>query len=92
MAGILQVFAFLIIPALIGRFFTHQPAKILIGGWILGFFASGTGIMMSYVWDLPTAPVIVASLSVLFLVIIVVRLIMNGGKNQGQIETKKISS
>ncbi|HET6490029.1 MAG TPA: metal ABC transporter permease [Syntrophales bacterium] len=92
MAGILQVFAFLIIPALIGRLFTHQPAKILIGGWLLGFAASGAGIMMSYVWDLPTAPVIVASLSVLFLVIIVVRLIMNEGKNRGQIETKKISS
>jgi zinc/manganese transport system permease protein len=92
MAGILQVFAFLIIPALIGRFFTHQPARILIGGWILGFSASGAGIMMSYVWDLPTAPVIVASLSVLFLAIILVRLIMNGGKNREQAEKKKISA
>jgi zinc/manganese transport system permease protein len=92
MAGILQVFAFLIIPALIGRFFTHQPAKILIGGWILGFVASGAGIMMSYVWDIPTSPVIVASLSILFLIIMFARLIMNRGKDQGQTETKKIST
>jgi zinc/manganese transport system permease protein len=77
MAGILQVFAFLIIPALIGRLFTHQPTKILIMGWILGFFASCAGIMASDVWDFPTAPIIVASMSALFLVIVVAKLIMN---------------
>lgn len=79
MAGILQVFAFLIIPALIGRFLSHEPAKILIVGWILGFFASSAGIMISYIWDFPTAPTIVASLSALFLVIVVVKLIVNRG-------------
>ena len=92
MAGILQVFAFLIIPALIGRFFTHQPAKILIGGWILGFFASSAGIMMSYVWDIPTSPAIVVSLSILFLMIMSARLIMNRAKDQEQTETKIISA
>jgi len=79
MAGILQVFAFLIIPALIGRFFTREPAKILIGGWILGFFASSGGMIVSYTWDFPTAPTIVAALSVLFLVIVVGRLIVKRG-------------
>ena len=79
MAGILQVFAFLIIPALIGRFFTREPAKNLIGGWILGFVASSGGMVVSYTWDFPTAPTIVASLSVLFLAIVVERLIVRRG-------------
>jgi len=40
MAGILQVFAFLIVPALIGKLFTKKPLKVLIGGWLLGFLSS----------------------------------------------------
>ncbi len=73
MAGILQVFAFLIIPALIGRLFTGKPLRILIGGWLLGLISSFLGLLASYQWDLPAAPLIVASLSLFFFLMLTVK-------------------
>ncbi|MEN6375162.1 MAG: metal ABC transporter permease [Smithella sp.] len=73
MAGILQVFAFLIIPALIGRLFTREPLRILIGGWLLGLVSSLLGLFVSYKWDLPAAPLIVASLSLFFFLMLTVK-------------------
>ena len=74
LAGILQVFSFLVIPALIGRLFTRSPIKILIGGWGIGLAASMAGISLSYKLDLPTAPLIVASLSVAFFMLLIFRM------------------
>ena len=71
LAGILQVFSFLVIPALIGRLFTRSPMKILIGGWGIGLAASMAGISLSYKMDLPTAPLIVASLSGAFFLLLI---------------------
>jgi zinc/manganese transport system permease protein len=75
LAGILQVFSFLVIPALIGRLFTRSPIKILIGGWGIGLAASMIGITLSYTLDLPTAPLIVASLSVAFFILLIFRIV-----------------
>ena len=75
LAGILQVFSFLVIPALIGRLFTRSPMKILIGGWGIGLAASMVGITVSYKLDLPTAPLIVASLSIAFFILLVFRIV-----------------
>jgi zinc/manganese transport system permease protein len=69
-AGILQVFSFLVIPALIGRLYTREPAKILVGGWGIGLAASMLGIALSFKYDLPTAPLIVASLSIAFFLLL----------------------
>jgi zinc/manganese transport system permease protein len=74
LAGILQVFSFLVIPALIGRLYTRDPMKILIGGWGIGLAASMVGITLSYKLDLPTAPLIVASLSVAFFLLLILRI------------------
>ena len=67
MAGILQVFSFLIVPALIGRLYTRKPFRILLIGWVVGLVASVIGIGISYKLDLPTAPMTVASLVLFFL-------------------------
>jgi zinc/manganese transport system permease protein len=75
LAGILQVFSFLVIPALIGRLFTRSPMKILIGGWGIGLAASMVGITLSYKLDLPTAPLIVASLSIAFFILLILRIV-----------------
>ena len=75
LAGILQVFSFLVIPALIGRLFTRSPMKILIGGWGIGLAASMIGITLSYKLDLPTAPLIVASLSLAFFILLIFRIV-----------------
>lgn len=73
LAGILLVFSFLVIPALIGRLYTREPVKILVGGWGIGLAASMVGITLSYKMDLPTAPLIVASLSAVFFLLLVVQ-------------------
>lgn len=53
MAGILQVFSFLVIPVLIGKLFTGVASSLF-------------GLGLSYLYDLPTAPLIVAALSLTF--------------------------
>jgi zinc/manganese transport system permease protein len=73
MAGILQVFSFLVIPALIGRLFSGNPMRVLMTGWVLGVLVSIGGIFLSYKFDVPTAPVIVVSLSIIFFVFLGVR-------------------
>jgi ABC-type Mn2+/Zn2+ transport system permease subunit len=42
-------------------------------GWLLGVIVSIGGIFLSYKFDVPTAPVIVVSLSIIFFVFLVVR-------------------
>ena len=66
MAGILQVFAFLIIPALIGRLFFREPRKMLLTGWLVGVLVSMGGIFASLKLDIPTSPAIVAGLALVF--------------------------
>ena len=84
MAGILQVFSFLIVPALIGRLYTRKPARVLLIGWIVGLLASIVGIGISYKFDLPTAPMTVASLSLIFMGLLLVKTLRmrNGGSNE----------
>ena len=66
LAGIMQVFSFLVLPALIGRLFSLKPLQVLIYGWIIGVAASIGGIFISYFLDLPTGPVIVAGMALAF--------------------------
>ncbi|MBI5234789.1 MAG: metal ABC transporter permease [Deltaproteobacteria bacterium] len=73
MAGILQVFAFLVIPVLIGKLFTKDLQKIVASGWLIGAASSVFGLGLSYLYDLPTAPLIVASLSLTFFALLVFR-------------------
>jgi zinc/manganese transport system permease protein len=71
MAGILQVFSFLVIPALIGRLFFRQQTRILMVGWLVGVLVSMGGIYLSFRLDLPTAPIIVAGLAIIFFVLLI---------------------
>ncbi len=73
MAGILQVFSFLVIPALIGRLFSLKPLAVLLIGWFAGVLITIAGLTLSYRMDLPTAPVIVAGLATTFFVLLAVR-------------------
>jgi zinc/manganese transport system permease protein len=76
MAGILQVFSFLVIPALIGRLFFRQQSRILMVGWLAGGVVSVLGIFLSYRLDLPTAPVIVAGLALIFFVLLASKVVL----------------
>lgn len=75
LAGILQVFAFLVVPALIGRLFTRKASGILLIGWTIGFMVSMIGVTVSYKLDLPTAPLIVSSLSFAFFIPLAMRML-----------------
>lgn len=75
MAGVLQVFSFLVIPALIGRLFFKEPMKILLTGWSVGTVISMAGVLAAYKLDLPTAPMIVAGLALMFFILLLARTI-----------------
>lgn len=65
MAGVLQVFAYLIVPSVISTlFFTSIRARLMFG-WALGFGVSLVGMALSYKWDLPAGAFMVACFTVL---------------------------
>ncbi|MCM2322609.1 MAG: metal ABC transporter permease [Oligoflexia bacterium] len=58
-AGVLQVFAYLIVPSVVSTlFFTSIRARLLFG-WLLGLILSVAGMGLSYRWDLPAGAFIV---------------------------------
>ncbi len=75
MAGILQVFSFLVIPALIGRLYSLRPFPVLMIGWLVGVLITITGMALSYTLDVPTAPVIVAGLALTFFFLLSIKAI-----------------
>lgn len=70
-AGIIQVFSFLIIPAVIGRLFFQDPVRILLVGWLVGAAVSMAGIFLSFRLDIPTSPTIVAGLALVFFALLI---------------------
>jgi zinc/manganese transport system permease protein len=63
-AGVLLVFCFLIVPALIGTFFSARIGVALVIGWIAGGLASAAGIFGSFLLDAPTGAVTVLAFAV----------------------------
>jgi zinc/manganese transport system permease protein len=83
-AGILQVFSFLVIPALVGRLFFREPSRVLMVGWLLGVLVSMAGIFLSFKLDIPTSPVIVAGLALVFFALLSVKFFRrNAGMSPG---------
>lgn len=54
LAGVLLVFSFLIIPAVIGVLYADRVSRQIGIGWAVGVAASLAGLVASYAWDLPT--------------------------------------
>lgn len=59
MAGVLQVFAYLIVPAVVSSLFFAGIRARLLFGWGLGFILSLLGLGLSYRWDLPAGAFLV---------------------------------
>jgi zinc/manganese transport system permease protein len=70
-AGVLLVFAYLIVPAVIGAAVASTPTRRLLGGWSVGSAASVLGLAASYRFDLPPGATIVATLGVALLCVAV---------------------
>ena len=58
-AGVLLVFSFLIVPALVSTFFQKGMKYQLIFGWIFGFFVCMIGMTISYFGDWPAGAILV---------------------------------
>ncbi len=60
-AGVLVVFSFLVIPAVIAFLFTTSTVRLLTIAWTAGTAATVFGLYVSYRSDLPTGPVVVCA-------------------------------
>ena len=58
-AGVLLVFSFLIVPAVIGSIFSGKVHIVLATAWCVGILASAVGLAGSYGLDLPTGAAMV---------------------------------
>ncbi len=67
-AGVLLVFTFLVVPAVIAFLFTRRTGLLLAISWGAGALASAAGLWSSFQWDLPTGPLIVCVFGLALLV------------------------
>jgi zinc/manganese transport system permease protein len=63
-SGVLLVFSFLVIPAVIAALFADRIGVRLAIGWTVGIAACLVGLVSSYRFDMPTGPTLVASLGI----------------------------
>ena len=66
-AGVLMVFTFLVVPAVIAFFFTRRQGWMAVISWTTGAVASAAGLTVSYFEDLPTGPAIVCTFAVVLI-------------------------
>jgi zinc/manganese transport system permease protein len=79
-AGVLMVFSFLVVPAVIANLFTADKRHLTIISWSSGALASILGLWLSYTRDLPTGPLIVCMYGVLLIGAVVLRKLGVGDK------------
>lgn len=65
--GVLLVFSFLVIPAVIAFLFTRRPGYLLAVAWMSGTIATFLGLFISFQADLPTGPVVVCSFALVLI-------------------------
>ncbi len=71
-AGVLQVFVFLIVPSVMSTLYFKTIRARLIGGWIFAMILSVIGMWLSYIFDFPSGAFIVvcfALVPILFLLL-----------------------
>src|SRR5205823_694726 len=66
--GVLLVFSFLVVPAVIAQMWGNTVRGKLLLGWLVAILASTLGIVWSFYSDYPTGPAVVVMLS-LFLIL-----------------------
>jgi len=79
-AGVLMVFSFLVVPAVIANLFTADKRQLTIIAWSSGALASILGLWLSYTKDLPTGPLVVCMYGLLLIVAAVLRRLGVGDK------------
>ncbi|MFG1481720.1 metal ABC transporter permease [Halobacteriovorax sp. HFRX-2_2] len=69
-AGILLVFSFLVVPALISTLLSHSIRSQLLIGWGIGLVLSLLGMALSYFYDLPAGAIIVVVFTIVPIVLL----------------------
>lgn len=82
MAGVLLVFAFLVVPAVCAMLFAKEISARLIWGWIVGVLASAMGMIVSYYWDLPTGASVVCVFGLWLVVLAAVKRFILGDRGR----------
>src|SRR5256885_4151783 len=72
-AGVLMVFSFLVVPAVIAFLFTRDMKRLAYISWGSGALASVLGLWLSLAGDLPTGPLIVCMYGIVLLGALVLR-------------------
>jgi len=67
-AGVLLVFALLVIPSVAGVLVSDRTSVRLVVGWVFGFICCIAGLMAAFAFDTPAAPMILAVLTVALVV------------------------
>jgi zinc/manganese transport system permease protein len=78
LAGVLLVFSFLIIPAVIGFLFSSRMGAALAVGWSAGAVASLAGFAVSVALDLPTGAAMVTTFAAVLLLAAALRVTVLG--------------
>lgn len=73
LAGVLLVFAFLIIPAFSASLISQSLKIQLLLGWGLGICGSAAGLWVSFMGDLPTGATVVATMGTLPLIAVAIK-------------------
>lgn len=76
-AGILLVFAFLIIPGFSASLLAGSFAKRLLLGWLLGLIGSVIGLWLSFIADLPVGATVVSLLGGLPIIAVSLKYVLN---------------
>jgi zinc/manganese transport system permease protein len=72
-AGVLLVFSYLIVPAVVGTWLAVSLARRLAVGMVVGVSVSALGLAGAFAWDLPTGAAIVATFAAVLAATAVVR-------------------
>ena len=72
-AGVLVVFSFLVIPAVIAFLFASRPSALLAIAWTVGTLSTVVGLFASFQFDLPTGPIVVCVFALALVVALLTR-------------------
>ncbi len=82
-AGVLLVFSFLVIPAVISALFTDRIGRKLFIGWTAGTIVSLIGLLISYTFDFSSGPAVVSLFGLALVVAALAKSIFIRGDVQG---------
>ena len=79
MVGVLLVFSYLVVPAVIAQMWSNSISRRLFLGWGVAIVASTTGIVWSFYSDYPTGPAVVVMLTFMLILSSIIYYLKNSG-------------